>query len=109
MCLYVYDMCIVSLLKHYDNDQILERELCSGQTVSAEISSYLREKHSLDMDILEKYPFIKQIYLKFNCIKTSEAIMERIFCYAGLLLSYHKDILDQFSDFLHFILHFKHI
>lgn len=53
-----------------------------------EIDSYLREKTNLSIeDGLKDYPVMRKIFEKYNCIRTSEALCERMFSYAGILYS----------------------
>lgn len=61
-----------------------------NQTISAQITEYLNTPRiqGTDDDVvahLNNYPLVKEVFLKYNCIKTSEAICERIFSYAGWL------------------------
>lgn len=52
----------------------------------AEIERYLRAPTSDDIiGHLNEYPLIRQVYLKYSCIRTSEAICERMFSFAGKL------------------------
>lgn len=41
------------------------------------------------IDYLKKYPRIMQVFLKHNCIRSSEAICERLFSYAGEFFFLH--------------------
>lgn len=49
-----------------------------------EIDEYLLAKTTTNLDNLSKYPTIRKLYMKFNCIRPSEAICERLFSYAGM-------------------------
>lgn len=52
--------------------------------VKDEIERYLRVKPTSSIQNgLKDYPIIRSIFMKFNCIQTSEAICERMFSYAG--------------------------
>lgn len=59
-----------------------------NQMISSQITEYLNSPRikGTDADViahLNNYPLVKAVFLKYNCIKTSEAICERIFSYAG--------------------------
>lgn len=61
--------------------------------IKDEIDSYLRAK--LEPDVkkgLQNYPVIRSIFKKYNCIRSSEAICEREFSYAGNLVNFLCDI-----------------
>lgn len=54
-----------------------------------EISKYLTCEHAediLDLSQLNGFPAVKNMYKKFNVIMPSEADVERLFSYGGLLL-----------------------
>lgn len=51
--------------------------------IAREINTYLASACDHEYEYLNNYPTIKQIFLKFNCIRSSEAICERMFSYAG--------------------------
>lgn len=49
-----------------------------------EIEKYLTTKKCRDIsDGLREYPTISKLFYKFNCIRSTEAICERLFSYAG--------------------------
>lgn len=52
--------------------------------IKAEIDQYLRAKPTENIaNGLKDYPFIRSVFLKYNCIRSSEAICERMFSFAG--------------------------
>lgn len=54
-----------------------------------EICQYLDKRTTGSKNILKhlkKFPSIKKIYCKYNCLRTSEAICERMFSFAGKLI-----------------------
>lgn len=69
-----------------------------------EIDSYLRTKTSNSVeDVLKDYPVIHKLFLKFNCIRASEAICERLFSYAGLyfvILNSSKNFIINYVMFM---------
>lgn len=49
-----------------------------------EIERFLSSKNAKNVtDGLAEYPTIRKLFLKFNCIRSTEAICERLFSYAG--------------------------
>lgn len=55
--------------------------------IRREVDMYFSTKPSLNIeDGLRSYPNIHRVFLKFNCIRSSEAICERMFSYAGICL-----------------------
>lgn len=52
--------------------------------LATEIMNYFKVPTNDSVQILHKFPTVKQIFLKFNSIHTSEADVERIFSYAGI-------------------------
>lgn len=51
-----------------------------------EIDRYLCEKTTTNIhDGLKNFPCIREIFFQYNCIRSSEAICERLFSYAGSL------------------------
>lgn len=49
-----------------------------------EIERYLSSKNTKNVtESLAEYPTIRKLFLKFNCIRSTEAICERLFSYAG--------------------------
>ncbi|XP_031632092.1 uncharacterized protein LOC116346286 isoform X2 [Contarinia nasturtii] len=55
--------------------------------VVREINTYLGSPCNHEYEYLNQYPNIKQLFLKFNCIRSSEAICERMFSYAGMIFT----------------------
>lgn len=60
----------------------------------SELSAYFREPRiefqtsNQDFECLrylDKFPLIKEVYLKFNCIFQTEADVERVFSFAGTI------------------------
>lgn len=83
------------LLGKQSKTQILlvENDVCIGDTwncstrIINEIDNYLHSKAHANIEAgLKDFPIIRQMFLKFNCIRSSEAICERMFSYAGKLL-----------------------
>lgn len=65
-----------SLMERIDNDK--------NRVLLNEITQYLHAPTSDDIiGELNKFPIIKKIYQKYACVRTSEAICERMFSYAG--------------------------
>lgn len=57
----------------------------------AEIDTYISTKTSNDIEAeLDQYPHIRLIYKKYNCIRTTEAICERMFSFAGKCTIYRE-------------------
>lgn len=60
--------------------------------IRREVDAYFSTKPSLKInDGLNDFPNIRRVFLKFNCIRSSEAICERMFSYSGeffLLLTF---------------------
>lgn len=53
-------------------------------TLMKEIDQYLLSSTTANIeDGLKFYPHIRAIYEKYNCIRSTEAICERLFSYAG--------------------------
>lgn len=52
--------------------------------IKDEIERFLRAKSTSNLAAdLADYPNIRVIFMKFNCIRSSEAICERLFSFAG--------------------------
>lgn len=51
--------------------------------IEEEIDDFLNEKTTEKLETLDRFPHIKKVFMKFNCIRSSEAICERLFSYAG--------------------------
>lgn len=52
-----------------------------------ELTQYLNSKHTSDFSILDKYPNIKKLFVKFNASLPSSASVERLFSLGGRVLS----------------------
>lgn len=53
--------------------------------ISSEIDSYLSSKSTPDVNEgLKEFPTVAKLYRKYNCIRSTESICERMFSYAGL-------------------------
>lgn len=52
-----------------------------------ELTQYLNSKHTSDLAILDKYPNIKKLFVKFNASLPSSASVERLFSLGGRVLS----------------------
>lgn len=81
-----------SVLQKFDHAELLLREFGENTSLISELSSYLREPeldyktecHAFErIQYLQKFPLIKQIYLKYNCVSPTEADVERVFSFAG--------------------------
>lgn len=63
--------------------------------VKDEIDRYLRAKPTSDIqEGLKDYPIIQSIFMKFNCIRSSEAVCERMFSFAGKFFFNHYSFCD---------------
>lgn len=80
-------------MREFDHSELLAYEFGQNSNLIAELSAYLREPKiqlkSNDHDherlqYLDKFPLIKQLFLKYNCIFQTEADVERVFSYAGI-------------------------
>lgn len=79
-----FSLHIVSLLREYNNKALLEREFGGSALIAVEIANYFKQSTNQDWQCLEKFPIIKKLYLKYNCIPCNEADVERIFSFAGI-------------------------
>lgn len=77
---------------HDTNKLLIENDVCIGDPwdqktrIMKEIDRYLFAKTNVNVeDGLNDFPNIRKLFLKFNCIRSSEAICERLFSYAGEL------------------------
>lgn len=75
------------------NQLFVENDVCLSVTwdrttrILTEIDNYLHTKTNTNIeDGLKDFPIVRKLFLKFNCIRSSEAICERMFSYAGNLL-----------------------
>lgn len=82
------------MLREFDHSEMLYQEFTSSVPLVAELSSYLRKpklvyqtkNHAFErLQYMNEFPILKELYLKFNCILSTEADVERIFSYAGSL------------------------
>lgn len=78
--------------KKEKNKLLIENDVCIGDPwdqntrIKREIDRYLCTKASVTVeDGLNDFDIIRKLFLKFNCIRASEAICERLFSYAGEL------------------------
>lgn len=74
------------------NELLIENDICIGEPLDQkarvlnEINQYLSTKVNVNLvDGLKGFPIIRKLFLKFNCIRSSEAVCERMFSYAGEL------------------------
>lgn len=83
---------IETVLRKFDHGDLMLREFGENTSLISELSSYLREPtikyttecHAFErIQCLQKFPLIKQMYLKYNCISPTEADVERVFSFAG--------------------------
>lgn len=57
--------------------------------ISIEVDAFLKSMRDESIENgLTNYPNIQRVFLKYNCIRSSEAICERLFSYAGDFLLY---------------------
>lgn len=93
------------MLREFDHSDVLLNEFGQTTTLISELSAYFREPkinctignpdHDYEcMVYLEKFPLIKDIYLKYNCIFQTEADVERVFSYAGIFLIDHNCVVS---------------
>lgn len=73
-----------------ENKLLIENDVRIGDPwdqnvrITKEIDRYLCAKTSTHVeDGLNDFPIIRKLFLKFNCVRSSEAICERMFSYAG--------------------------
>lgn len=66
-----------------------------------EVDEYLSSKTTSDIGQgLRDFPNVRRVFMKFNCIKSSEAICERFFSYAGenfFLTFFLSNAFDEFE------------
>lgn len=73
-----------SLLVQRDMSSSVNKLMDIDFSLMAEIDAYLSTKTANDIEAeLDQYPNIRLIYKKYNCIRTTEAICERMFSFAG--------------------------
>lgn len=59
------------------------------EIIMREVDMYLSSKPASNIVAgLRDYPNLRRVFLKFNCIRSSEAICERMFSYAGCLFCF---------------------
>lgn len=79
-----------SPFQRYDIREVIEKEF-GGRTkaITDEVISFLQSPAVNDFDkkYFKSFPTINFFFMKFNCIHTSEADVERIFSYCGITLS----------------------
>lgn len=69
-----------------ENVVSLDDSVDDKSRIMNEIDSYLRTKTNLSIENgLKDFPVMRKIFQKYNCIRTSEAICERLFSYCGIL------------------------
>jgi hypothetical protein len=74
----------------FENQQHLQED---GQ-VHTQLIHYLADLDD-NVSALEKYPLIKRIFLKYNCVTPSSAPIERFFYFASLLHSTKRPVTDE--------------
>lgn len=84
-------MYLASKSKSDSDSLLIENDICIGDNIDdrtrimTEIDSYLCSKTNQDIaEGLKNFPTIRQLFLKYNCIRSSEAICESLFSYAGV-------------------------
>lgn len=74
-----FDLIIIHDVSNSNQSQTTKRE-----QIEKEIDKFLSEKTSTNVcETLKDFPNIKKVFMKYNCIRCSEAICERLFSYAG--------------------------
>lgn len=74
-----------------ENDVSLGDDIDQKTSIMTEIDLYLRAKTNANVDEgLKDFVYIQQLFLKYNCIRSSEAICERLFSYAGVYFTFDK-------------------
>lgn len=83
---------IALLLREFNHEEVLHQQFGHSTALISEISAYFREPKFVPqsnnkdyecLHYLDKFPLMKELYLKYNCIFQSEADIERVFSYAG--------------------------
>ncbi|XP_055306361.1 uncharacterized protein LOC129570688 [Sitodiplosis mosellana] len=70
----------------FDVASLLDMECGRSDIILLEIKNFLRDKLTTDFEsTFRTYPNMKEVFLKFNCLMTSEANCERIFSYADAI------------------------
>lgn len=83
-----------AFLREFNHDAVLYQQFGQNTSLISEISAYFRDPKIATKSnhecllYLDKFPLMKEIFLKFNCIFQTEADVERIFSYAGRLHSF---------------------
>lgn len=85
--IYIFSV-VNSFLIENDVSSKFKSTINKNFNITREINTYLASACNREYEYLNNYPTIKQIFFKFNCIRSSEAICERMFSYAGRLYSY---------------------
>lgn len=102
---------VESLLHKFNHDDFLGREFGQNTCLIAEMSAYFRDEainyktqnHDLEkLQYLDKFPLIKMLYLKYNCIFQSEADVERVFSFAGRFSYTHNNCAVPYVFFILF-------
>lgn len=71
------------------------RTLDEKDLILKEIEGYLCEKTNPNItDGLKDFPVIRDVFIKYNCIRSSEAICERMFSYAGKFIKLFAVLCD---------------
>lgn len=89
-------MCILAKKKSFQYKFFHSENQSTDQTIVdehtknyTEISKYLAMPHSesvKDVDQVHAFPAVKNLYKKFNAIMPSEADVERLFSFGGMML-----------------------
>lgn len=54
------------------------------EQMTKEIEAYMSTPTTSNIkEGLENFPTVRRLYMKYNCVRSSEAICERMFSYAG--------------------------
>lgn len=57
------------------------------ERILKQIDGYLCTKTTSNIEEgLKNFPVVRELFMKFNCIRSTEAICERMFTYAGICI-----------------------
>lgn len=85
---------VSSLLIEHDVSATMADSIDYDFILIQEIVNYLCTKTTQNIqDGLKDFPTIRKMFLKYNCIRSTEAICERMFSYAGKLFNSYELLL----------------